>query len=366
MTAALAIRGRFEPLGPAGARPGPDAPVESPGLGPLADLVADPSVTDVLVNGPSEVWVDRGIGLQPVPSAAFADADALRRFAVRLAAACGRRLDDASPYVDAHLPDGTRVHAVLPPVAVRGPYLSLRTLRRQSLGLATLVRLGTLTADSARIVDAIVRARLAYVIAGGTGSGKTTLLAALLSLVPGTERIVIVEEAPELTPEHPHVVSLQCRQSNVEGAGAVGMRDLVRAAMRMRPDRLVVGECRGAEVLDMFGALNTGHEGGGCTVHANSALDVPARFEALGMLAGVSRPAVRAQLAAAVRVVLQVSRVGRVRYLDEIGLVVTDGDAVVVHNAWHHRRGCGPAAAELGRLLSRRGVPAPPVLAGWS
>jgi pilus assembly protein CpaF len=299
-----------------------------------------------------------------VPSVGFADADELRRFAVRLAAACGRRLDDASPYVDAHLPDGTRLHAVLAPVAVSGPYLSLRTLRRQSLGLTALIRLGTLTADSARIVDAIVRARLPYVVAGGTGSGKTTLLAALLSLVPVTERIVIVEEARELAADHPHAISLQCRQSNVEGTGAVGMRDLVREAMRMRPDRIVVGECRGAEVLDLLGALNTGHEGGACTVHANSAADVPVRFEALGMLGGVSRPAVRAQLGAALRVVLQVSRSGRLRYLDEVGLATFDGDAVVVRAAWQRTDGPGPAAAELGRLLTRRGVLAPTVLGG--
>lgn len=346
--------------GAAGLRPG------DTGLGPLADLLADSTVTDVLVNGPGGVWVDRGIGLQPVPGVGFSDTDELRRFAVRLAAACGRRLDDSSPCVDAHLPDGTRLHAVLPPVAVRGPYLSLRTLRRQSLGLAALIRLGTLTVDSARIVEAIVRARLAYVVAGGTGSGKTTLLAALLSLVPVTERIVVVEEAPELAPDHPHVVSLQCRQSNVEGAGAVGLRDLVRAAMRMRPDRLVVGECRGAEVLDLLGAMNTGHEGGACTVHANAAADVPVRFEALGMLGGVSRSAVRAQLGAALRVVLQVSRAGRVRYLDEIGLLIADGDAVTVRSAWRYLSGPGPGALDLGRLLAHRDVPAPAVLGGRS
>jgi pilus assembly protein CpaF len=334
------------------------------GLGPLTPLVADPAVTDVLVNGPAQVWVDRGAGLQPVPAAGFADADELRRFAVRLAAACGRRLDDASPCVDAHLPDGTRLHAVLPPVAVRGPYLSLRTLRRQTLGLPTLVGLGTLTADSASIVEAVVRARLAYVVSGGTGSGKTTLLAALLALVPSWERIVIVEEAPELGPEHPHVVSLQCRQSNVEGAGTVGLRELVRAAMRMRPDRLVVGECRGAEVLDFLAAMNTGHEGGAGTVHANSAADVPVRFEALGMLGGVPRQAVRAQLRAAVRVVLHLSRSGRLRYLDEIGVLGSDGEALRVGTAWQRLRGHGPAAPELGRLLAARGVPVPAVLSG--
>jgi pilus assembly protein CpaF len=327
------------------------------GLGPLAGLIADPAVTDVLVNGPGAVWIDRGYGLEPVPGVGFSDADDLRRFAARLAAACGRRLDDASPSVDVRLSDGTRLHAVLPPVAVHGPYLSLRTLRHQALGLATLVRLGTLTHDSARLVEAIVRARLAYVVAGGTGSGKTTLLGALLTLVPADERIVIVEDATELAPDHPHVVSLQSRQSNVEGAGAVGLRELIRAALRMRPDRLVVGECRGAEVIDWLGALNTGHEGGAGTVHANTAVDVPVRFEALGMLAGVSRAAVRAQLLAGLRVVLQISRAGRLRSLDEIGLLVPAGDAIRVEIAWRRRRGPGPAAGELAQLLAARGVP---------
>lgn len=366
MTAALAVPGRVDSRHGGGEWLRDAALTDAIGLGPLAPLVADPSVTDVLVNGPAEVWVDRGLGLQPVPSVGFVDVDELRRFAVRLAAACGRRLDDASPSVDAMLPDGTRLHAVLPPVAVRGPYLSLRTLRRQALGLAALVRLGTLTAESARIVEAVVRARLAFMVAGGTGTGKTTLLAALLSLVPVTERIVIVEEVPELSPQHPHVVSLQCRQSNVEGAGVVGLRALVRAAMRMRPDRLVVGECRGAEVLDLLGALNTGHEGGAGTVHANAAADVPVRFEALGMLAGVSRAAVRAQLAAALHVVLYVSRAGRLRYLEEVALVVNHGDGVTVRTAWRHRYGPGPAAADLARMLVARGVPAPTVLGGWS
>jgi pilus assembly protein CpaF len=334
------------------------------GLGPLAGLVADPAVTDVFVNGPAEVWVDRGDGLQRVPGLRFADSDEVRWFAARLAAACGRRLDDASPSVDVRLPDGTRLHAVLPPVAVGGPYLSLRTLRRQSLGLSALVRLGTLTPDSARLLEAIVGARLAYVVAGGTGSGKTTLLGALLSLVPRHERIVIVEDATELRPDHPHVLSLQCRQSNVEGAGAVGLRDLVRAAMRMRPDRLVIGECRGPEVLDWLGALNTGHEGGAGTVHANAAADVPVRFEALGMLGGVSRYAVRAQVAAGLQVVLQMSRLGRLRSLDEIGVLRAEGDAVRADIAWRRLLGPGPAVDELGRLLAGRGVAMPTVLSG--
>jgi pilus assembly protein CpaF len=193
------------------------------------------------------------------------------------------------------------------------------------------------------------------------------MLGALLSLVPATERIVIVEDATELAPAHPHVLSLQSRQSNVEGAGTVGLRELVRAAMRMRPDRLVVGECRGAEVLDFLGALNTGHEGGAGTVHANSAADVPVRFETLGMLGGVPRAAVRAQVAAALRVVLHVSRVGPSRCLDEVAVLRAAGDEVVVGSAWHRLRGPGPAAGELGRLIVDRGVAVPSVLTGrWS
>jgi pilus assembly protein CpaF len=342
---------------------------ELAGLGPLTDLFQDPAVTDVVVNGPSQVWVDTGSGLRLEPGYGFADADELRGLAVRLAAAGGARLDESRPCADVRLPDGSRLHAVLPPIAVRGPYLSLRTLRRQSLDLDALVRLGTLTHDSMQIVDAILRARLAFVVSGGTGSGKTTLLAALLALVPATERIVVVEDTTELAPAHPHIVSLQARQSNVEGAGEVNLRDLVRNALRMRPDRLVVGECRGAEVVDLLGALNTGHEGGATTVHANAAADVPARFEALGLLAGVPRAALQAQLAAGLAVVLQLVRVGPVRSLHEVGLLVMDGGQVRAATAWHRDRGPGPVAHELARQLVDRCVPPPAALLaamGWS
>jgi pilus assembly protein CpaF len=211
-----------------------------------------------------------------------------------------------------------------------------------------------------QIVDAIVQARLAFVVAGGTGTGKTTLLGAMLALAPPTERIVIVEDTTELAPAHPHVVSLQCRQSNVEGNGEVGLRDLVRAAMRMRPDRLVVGECRGREVIDLLGALNTGHEGGATTVHANAANDVPARFEALGLLAGVPRSALHSQLAAGLALVLQLARVGHVRSLHEVGLLLADGDRITSLPAWRRGQGRGPAAGQLARLLADRGV-SPPV-----
>jgi pilus assembly protein CpaF len=328
------------------------------GAGPLDELLADPAVTDIVVNGPDEVWLDRGAGLEPT-GVRFPDADALRRIAQRLAAASGRRIDDASPFVDVRLPDGTRLHAVLPPVAVGGPYLSLRTFRARAFSLAELVGAGTLEPEAAWLLTNVIRARLSYVVSGGAGSGKTTLLAALLGLVPGNERIVIVEDATELHPQHPHVVSLQSRMANVEGAGAVSLRELVRQALRMRPDRLVVGECRGGEVVDLLGALNTGHDGGAVTLHANTAGDVPARLEALGLLGGVGREALHAQLAAGLQAVLHLGRDDRLRVLEEVCLLVPGERPGLVRaeTAWRRHLGPGPAASRLSRLLLARGVP---------
>jgi len=335
------------------------------GTGPLAGLLVDPTVTDVVVNGPGEVWVDRGAGMVRV-AVTFPDGEALRRLAQRLAAASERRLDDASPYVDARLPDGTRLHAVLSPIAVGGPYLSLRTFRPRAFTVDELIRCGTLDRDSAEIATAVVRAGLAYLVSGGTGTGKTTLLSTLLGLVPTGERIVIVEDATELRPAHPHVVALQARPSNVEGSGEVTLRDLVRQALRMRPDRLVVGECRGAEIVDFLSALNTGHEGGAGTLHANAAQDVPARLEALGLFSGIPREALHAQVAAGLKVVLHLKRVGGRRQLDEICLLLPSGQARLVHAvaAWRRPTGPGPAALALALLLESRGCVVPPVLAG--
>jgi pilus assembly protein CpaF len=336
---------------------------ELAGAGPLATLLADPAVTDVVVNGPGAVWVDRGAGMVRV-DVTFPDAEALRRLAQRLAASCERRLDDASPYVDARLPDGTRLHAVLAPIAVAGPFLSLRTVRHRAFTIADLIGAGTLTVDAAHLVTAIVRSRLAYVISGGTGSGKTTLLASLLGLVPGHERIVIVEDATELRPAHPHVVSLQARPSNVEGSGSVMLRDLVRQALRMRPDRLVIGECRGPEVVDLLGALNTGHEGGAGTLHANRASDVPARLEALGLLGGLSRDALHAQVAAGLQVVLHLGRTAGGRSLEEISLLLPGGSSRLVQTvtAWRRDTGTGPAAVALSQLITAAGVARPTIL----
>lgn len=332
------------------------------GAGPLAPLLAEPSVTDVLVNG-TEVWVDRGAGLVRA-EVQTGTADEVRHLAQRLAAACGRRLDDGQPFADARLPDGTRLHAVLPPIATSGPYLSLRTFRQRPFTLDDLVADGTVATGPAEVLSAIVAARLAYLVTGGTGSGKTTLLGTLLGLVPPTERIVLVEDAAELRPTHPHVVALQARTANVEGAGVVGLTDLVRQALRMRPDRLVIGECRGAEIVDLLGALNTGHEGGAGTLHANAPADVPARLEALGLLGGLPRAALHAQVLAALQVILQVRRTPSGRSLDSISVLLPNGHdrLATVVPAWHRATGRGPAAEALSQLLTSRGVPPPSLL----
>ena len=332
------------------------------GAGPLGPLLCDPAVTDVLVNG-VQVWVDRGRGLQRA-AVDMGGPDDVRRLAQRLAASCGRRLDDGRPYADARLPDGTRLHAVLPPVAASGPYLSLRTFRQRPFTLNYLIEHGTVAPAVAPLLAALVGARLAYLVVGGTGSGKTTLLGTLLGLVPPTERIVLVEDAAELRPVHPHVVALQARTSNVEGAGAITLTDLVRQALRMRPDRLVVGECRGAEIVDLLGALNTGHDGGAGTLHANAPADVPARLEALGMLGGLPRAALHAQVLAALQVVLQVRRTESGRVLESVSVLLPSGRErlVAVVPAWRRGGGVGPAATALARLLTDRGVQVPPVL----
>jgi pilus assembly protein CpaF len=338
-------------------------PDQLSGAGALTPLLADPAVTDVLVNA-DQVWVDRGAGLVRT-SIRVGTPDAVRRLAQRLASSAGRRLDEGCPFVDARLPDGTRLHAVLPPIAVDGPYLSLRTFRLRGFSLGELVAAGTVSAGAASLLAAIVAARLAYLVTGGTGAGKTTILATLLGLVPRDERVVLVEDASELRPDHPHVIALQARPSNVEGAGEVALRALVRQALRMRPDRLVIGECRGAEVVDLLGALNTGHEGGAGTLHANTARDVPARLEALGLLGGLSREALHAQLSAALQVVVHVRRTpSRERVVEQVCLLLPDGDRryVTVVPAWHRTAGPGPAAGALGRLLLGRGVAVPDVL----
>ncbi|MFB8138302.1 TadA family conjugal transfer-associated ATPase [Streptomyces parvus] len=328
VAAALRAQGRLlgdaEVLGAAAELRG-----ELVGTGVLEPLLADPEVTDVLVSAPDRVWVDRGGGLQ-LTGVTFPDAAAVRRLAQRLAAVAGRRLDDARPWVDARLPDGTRMHAVLPPVAVASTCLSLRVVRPRAFSLAELVDAGTVPPGGDRILRALVEARISYVISGGTGAGKTTLLSSLLGAVGANERIVLAEDSAELRPDHPHVVRLESRPANQEGAGRVTLRDLVRQALRMRPDRLVVGEVRGAEVTQLLAALNTGHEGGCGTVHANAAEHVPARLEALGTAAGLDRVALHSQLAAALSVVVHLvrDRAGR-RRIAEVHVLERDAAGLV-------------------------------------
>src|SRR4051794_26316245 len=302
------------------------------GAGPLEPLLRLEGVTDVLVNGAPQVWIDRGAGLERT-GVTFPDDSSVRRLAQRLAAAGGRRLDDASPYVDLRLPDGTRFHAVLAPLSRPGTVLSLRVPRQRVFTVAELVAAGAVPAAGVALLESVVARRLALLISGGTGSGKTTLLNALLSMVDDDERLVLVEDASELRPEHGHVVALEARPANIEGAGAVTLRTLVRQALRMRPDRLVVGEVRGAEVVDMLAAMNTGHEGGCATIHANSAADVPSRVEGLALAAGLTREAAHSQFCSAIDVVLHLGRDrDRVRRLKEIGVVTRapDGHVEVV------------------------------------
>ena len=345
--------------GPVGVAPGlaPSAPwrraVGAPG--PLEPLLREPGVTDVLVNGAEQVFIDRGAGLEPA-AVSFPDEASVRRLAQRLAAAAGRRLDDATPYADVRLADGTRFHAVLAPLARPGTTISLRVPRQRAFELAELVASGMVTAPGAELLTRLVARRLAFLVTGGTGSGKTTLLDALLSLAPPEERLVVVEDSSELRPRHPHVVGLEARPANIEGAGLVEVRTLVRQALRMRPDRLVVGEVRGAEVVDLLAALNTGHEGGCGTLHANSAADVPARVEALALAAGLGREAAHSQLASALDVVLHLQRVGGQRLLVEIAVPRREPSGLVVMETAVSWAGGqvreGPAARVLSERLS--------------
>ncbi|MDN6330630.1 MAG: TadA family conjugal transfer-associated ATPase [Brachybacterium sp.] len=325
------------------------------GLGALQELVA-PGVTDLLVNDDGTVWVDDADGLHP--TAHRLRPGQARDLAVRLATVGGRRLDDAMPWADAHLPSGIRFHAVLPPLSPGGTILSLRLPAARHLGLQDLEQLGALGPDARATLLAIIIARVPFLVTGGTGTGKSTLLAAMLGQVPATERIVVVEDVLELSVDHPHVVHLQSRHANSEGAGTVDLTALVRQSLRMRPDRIVLGECRGGELRELLQALNTGHEGGCGTVHANAAADVPARLEALGALGGLDRAALASQVASALEVVVHLGRRRGVRTLEEIALLRRGGDGLLeavtalrVHEG-HLQE--GPAAEELALRLSTR------------
>jgi len=279
------------------------------GLGPIEPLIADPTVSDILVNGSSAVYVER-FGRLERTAIQFSDDDHVYRIIEKIVSRIGRRIDESSPMVDARLPDGSRVNAIIPPLALDGPMLSIRRFSATPLQVADLVRLGTLTADMAKVLEGLVTCKMNVLISGGTGSGKTTLLNMMSAFVPETERVVTIEDAAELRLQQPHVVRLETRPPNVEGRGEITQRLLVKNSLRMRPDRIVIGEVRGGEVLDMLQAMNTGHEGSMTTIHANSPRDAMTRLENMVGLSGVSiglKP-IRQQITSALTAVIQVSR----------------------------------------------------------
>jgi pilus assembly protein CpaF len=279
------------------------------GLGPLEPLLADPAVDEVMVNGPGRVWVERAGRVEPT-TVSFGSVAELRHAIERILAPLGRRVDEASPLCDARLPDGSRVNVVIPPLALDGPVLTIRRFRRRGFGPADLVEAGTIDRPLHDLLRACVRARLTILVSGGTGSGKTTTLGALSSFIPDGERIVTIEDAAELRLRQPHVVRLEARPASLEGRGEVTIRRLVRNALRMRPDRIVVGEVRGGEALDMLSAMASGHDGSLSTVHAGSAEEALRRVETLALMADVALPhsAVREQVAGAIDIVVHQRR----------------------------------------------------------
>ncbi|HEY2645020.1 MAG TPA: TadA family conjugal transfer-associated ATPase [Galbitalea sp.] len=292
-------------------------------FGVLAELVADASVTDVFANGSDGVWVDRGAGLERVRGIQLDEVE-LRELAVRLMAQGGRHIDEASPCVDARLDGGIRVHAVLPPISPRGTLVSIRLPRTEFPSLESLDTAGFFDLVSRNTVSEMVDRRTNILFTGAAGSGKTTLLGAVLSAASPTERIIAIEDVAELRVRHPHYLSLEARQPNLEGAGGLGLDRLVREALRMRPDRLVLGECRGAELRELLTALNTGHDGGAGTLHANSLADVPARLEALGAISGMSAVAVARQTVSAIGAVVHLERTTSRRRIAAAGSFTLD------------------------------------------
>lgn len=279
------------------------------GLGPLEPLLADESITEIMVNGAKQVYVERNGKLQRV-NITFESDEHLMRIIERIVAPLGRRIDESSPMVDARLKDGSRVNAVIPPISLRGPILTIRKFFKRPLTVEDLIRLGTLTDDAVQFLEAAVISKINIIVSGGTGTGKTTLLNVLSAFIPSDERIVTIENAAELQLRQEHVVTLESRPPNVEGKGEITIRDLVINSLRMRPDRIIVGECRGGEALDMLQAMNTGHEGSMTTIHANNTRDALARLETMVMMAGMELPhrAIREQIAAAIDMIVQLER----------------------------------------------------------
>jgi pilus assembly protein CpaF len=279
------------------------------GYGPLERLLADPSVSEIMVNGPKDIWIERAGRLSATPLT-FTDASHLRRIITKMVGQIGRRIDESSPLVDARLPDGSRVNAIIPPLSLSGPLLTIRKFAQNRFALSELIDIGTLSKESAEFLENCIRAQLNILVSGGTGTGKTTFLNALSAAIPDSDRIVTIEDAAELQLAQRHVIRLESRPKNIEGEGEITIRDLVRNALRMRPDRIIVGEVRGAEALDMLQAMNTGHEGSLSTVHANSPRDALNRLETMVLMAGYELPlrAIRSHVSSALELVIQLDR----------------------------------------------------------
>jgi pilus assembly protein CpaF len=311
------------------------------GYGPIEPFLGDDSISEIMVNGPHQIYVERGGRLSEVP-ARFINADSLMRVIERIVSPLGRRIDEGSPMVDARLPDGSRVNAIIPPLALAGPTLTIRKFSKRRFSLDRLAQIGSLTAPMATFLRICVQHRKNIVIAGGTGSGKTTFLNALSEAIPPGDRILTIEDAAELRLDQPHVVSLEARPPNAEGRGEITIRDLVRNALRMRPDRIIVGECRGGEALDMLQAMNTGHDGSMTTGHANSPRDLLSRIEVMALMAGMDLPirAIREQIASAVDIIIQQTRCsdGRRRVTAIVEVDGMEGDVILTQPLFEFRQ----------------------------
>ena len=310
------------------------------GLGPLEPLIADETVTDIMVNGPKQVYVERR-GKLEITDVQFRDDQHLMNVATKIVTRVGRRIDEARPLVDARLPDGSRVNIIIPPLALDGASISIRKFSKKSITLDTMAAGGSISPAMATVLKIAARCRLNILISGGTGSGKTTLLNALSRMIDGVERTVTIEDAAELQLQQPHVVRLETRTANLEGTGEINMRDLLKNALRMRPDRIIIGECRGEEALDMLQAMNTGHDGSMSTVHANSPREALTRLENMIGMAGINLPsrAVRTQIASAIHMICQVNRMRdghrRVTHLMEV--VGMEGDVITTRELFTYQ-----------------------------
>lgn len=326
------------------------------GLGPLEPLLQDETVSDILVNGPTQVFVERG-GRLTLTDTTFKDEKHLLRIIDKIVSAVGRRVDESTPYVDARLADGSRFNAMVSPIAVDGALVSIRKFKKDKLGIADLVRYGAFTQDMAAYLQAAVATRLNIIVSGGTGSGKTTTLNALSSFIDNSERILTIEDTAELQLQQSHVGRMESRPANVEGKGAVSQRDCLRNALRMRPDRIIVGETRGEEVIDMLQAMNTGHDGSMTTIHANSARDGISRLENMVAMAGIEMPlkAVRQQIASAVNLIVQATRLqdGSRRMVSITEITGMEGDIISMQEIFRYDRlGVAPDGSIVGRFTA--------------